>query len=87
MLSEKENAPQAGADGALKSVASPDAATKRLATARARAALAGIAVIESRDDHGRPTFIALRWALTREFASLDELETWLDQITAGGRAA
>lgn len=84
---EKESAPQAGASGARRNDASPDAATKRLATARARAALAGVAVIESHDDRGHPTFIASRWALTREFASLDELERWLDQTTAGGRAA
>lgn len=57
-------------------------AQKRLATLRARAALAGVTLINSRDEHGRPEWIATRWHLTRSLSSLDEIEQWLDRVGA-----
>lgn len=60
-----------------------DCERKCEATLIARAALAGVTVLGSRDDRGRPEWIATKWHLTRAFASLDELDGWLDRI--GGR--
>lgn len=58
---------------------------KRLATAQARAALAGVTVALIEGDNGGPELIASRWALTKRFSDLAELETWLDRVT--GEAA
>lgn len=55
-------------------------ARKRVATAKARAALLGIVVHELRADDGGPEWIATRWALTRAFRSVDELAAWLDRV-------
>lgn len=54
---------------------------KRESTAIARAALAGVTVHRSQTEAGRVEWIASRWALTRAFSSLDELERWLDMVT------
>jgi hypothetical protein len=56
---------------------------KLFATLQARAALAGVELVRSTDDHGREVFVASRWALTAQFASLSEVETWLQGF--GGR--
>lgn len=53
---------------------------KRVATARARGALRGIVLIESRDDRGQLEWIASLHAMTKAFSSLDDLERWLDRI-------
>lgn len=53
---------------------------KRLATARARAALLGVIVHSMRDDAGRPEYVATQGPWTVSLKSLDELETWLDRI-------
>lgn len=64
---------------------------KRLATARARAALAGVALDVIEDDRGRPEIVCSRWCLTRRFSSeggadvLAAVEQWLTTVT--GRAA
>jgi hypothetical protein len=55
--------------------------TKALCTIRARCALAGIALHVTTDDRGHPMFVASRWALTRTFESLAEVETWLCRVT------
>ena len=59
--------------------------TKRLATATARTCLWGgvLSVIEA--DDGRPQIVVSRWALTRAFGDLDELEGWLDRVTGSKR--
>jgi hypothetical protein len=53
-----------------------------MATCQARAALVGATVIEVLDDSGRPEFILSRWALTRAFGDLEELECTLDRMGA-----
>lgn len=58
---------------------------KRLATAQARAALAGITVQVIESDSGGPELIASRWVLTKRFDGLTELEAWLTAVT--GKAA
>lgn len=55
---------------------------KRLATCRARAALWGGTLLASEDDRGRPVFIISRWALTRAFADLDEVDDFLRKVGA-----
>lgn len=57
---------------------------KRWATLQARCALVGLAVTRSQDDAGRTVYIASKWALTRQCASLDEVEKLLRSI--GGPA-
>jgi len=56
---------------------------KALETCRARAALLGIALHVIDGDDGRPLFVATRWALTKNFADLAEVEAWLDRV--GGK--
>ena len=56
----------------------------RFATVQARAALAGIVLAATEDDHGRPLFVASRWAMTKAFCSLDEVEAWMDDIACMG---
>lgn len=56
---------------------------KRLATLRARAALAGITLHVMEGDAGRPQYIVSRWALTKALDSLEDLQAWLDRV--GGR--
>ena len=53
---------------------------KRLASAKARAALLAGSVIESEDDHGRTVYLLTRWAYTREFSSLPDLCAVLDRM-------
>lgn len=65
--------------------ASRAADAKREATAVARAALAGVTVHRSQTEAGGVEWIASRWALTRAFGTLDELERWLDMVA--GRAS
>lgn len=52
---------------------------KRLATARARAALRGIVLHQLADDRGRPEFVATQGAWTRSFTTIEAVEAWLDQ--------
>lgn len=58
---------------------------KRLATCQARAALLGVTLRVLTDDKGRPEFIVTRWALTRSFPSLAEVEAWLDRFEGDKR--
>lgn len=50
-------------------------------TLRAKCALAGIALVVTDDDHGQPLYIVSKWALTKAFSTLEELEAWLSQVT------
>lgn len=63
---------------------------KRLSTAAARCALNGIIMRRIEADAGGHEFVCSKWSLTRRFASLDELEAWLERVdgrTASGEAA
>ena len=60
---------------------------KRLATLKARAALAGVVVHDLEDDRGQPEYIATKWALTKSLHSLDALEAWLDRVAGQTMAA
>lgn len=57
---------------------------KRFATLQARAALASVTATLTEGDDGRVQVVVSRWALCRSFASLDELEDWLDRVGAPG---
>lgn len=57
--------------------------TKRLATLRALAALAGVTLHALDNDYGKTVYIISRWAMTRELADLDAVENWLDRVTGG----
>jgi hypothetical protein len=56
---------------------------KRFEGLRARCMLAGITLVESRDERGVVDFIVSRWALTRALPSLDAVEAWLKTVTGG----
>ena len=53
---------------------------KALATCQARAALLGATLRALQDDAGRAEFIVSRWALTKCFGTLAEVEAWLDRV-------
>lgn len=53
---------------------------KRFETLRAQAALAGIELRSVRNDAERWTFVAASGAVTVEIPTLEEVETWLDQV-------
>jgi hypothetical protein len=57
--------------------------SKSLETIRARCALLGIVLVVTDDDHGKPLYVATRWAMTKAFSSLDQVGQWLDQIGGG----
>lgn len=56
--------------------------SKRLATTKARCALWGAVMSVIEGDDGRPMILITRWALTRSFSDLDEVEQWLDRVGA-----
>ena len=58
---------------------------KAFATLQARAALVGVALSRIQDDRGIEVFIASKWALTKELATLAEVEQLLVRI--GGQHA
>lgn len=58
--------------------------SKTLNTIRARCALLGIVLAVTEDDHGQPLYVATRWAMTRAFSSLTEVEGWLVGIEGRG---
>jgi hypothetical protein len=61
-------------------MSAPQYDPKALATCQARAALLGATLHALPDDAGRCEFIVSRWALTKSFATLAEVETWLDRV-------
>ena len=67
------------ATAAVLPIGAPESA-KRLSTARARAAIRGIALHAIDDDRGAELFVASLHALTRQFSGLDEVEAWLDTV-------
>lgn len=50
-------------------------------TAQARATLAGFHASLIDTDDGRPQLVCSRWAMTRAFDNLPELEAWLARVT------
>jgi hypothetical protein len=56
---------------------------KRLSTLQAQAALAGVVLTASENNDGKTAFIVSRWALSKELASFDAVERWLDKVTGG----
>jgi hypothetical protein len=56
---------------------------KAFATLQAKAALQGVQLVRSTDEHNRETFIASRWAMCRELASADEVEALLLRMSGG----
>lgn len=42
------------------------------------------ATLQARCDDGRPEYIVSRWALTKSFRTMDEIEGWLPRVE--GRA-
>ena len=56
---------------------------KQLATLRARAALAGIAMNAIEDDSGSIVYIVSRWEMTRQIDNLEAVADWLDSVTGG----
>ncbi len=61
-----------------------DAHRKLLATLQARTALWGGSLPATESDRGTPVFIVTRWALTRAFDSLGEVEDWLQRVGVPG---
>lgn len=53
---------------------------KVVATLKARAALCGVVLHVSEDDHGAPLFIASKWAMTRQMSTVAEAEAFLHRI-------
>ena len=52
---------------------------KRIASVRARCALAGVSLVTSTDDrHDLPVFVVSKGALTLRFGTLAGVEHWLD---------
>lgn len=66
----------------LRSQQLADALRKRTDTARARAALLGMVFATVEGDDGLPLFVitADRWALTRSFTDMGEVDSWLDRV-------
>lgn len=62
-----------------------DTDRKPWVTAQARATLAGFHAVLIDTDDGRPQLVCSRWAMTRAFDDLVELETWLRRVE--GKAA
>jgi hypothetical protein len=58
---------------------------KVFATLQAKAALLGVSLVRSTDEHGREVFIVSKWAMTRELSSAHDVERLLGRI--GGKAA
>lgn len=53
----------------------------QVSTLRAKCALAGIVMHVSEDDRGQLLYIVSKWALTKAFSDLSELEAWICRVT------
>lgn len=62
-------------------------ARKTLATLQARAALLGVALVPSTDDHDRPVFVATWRGATRQLGSAGEVEVLLGILGRSAGAA
>ena len=70
--------------GPAAAVAPVTADDKAVATLIARAALVGVALVRSTDDHDRPVFVASRWGLTRQLDSAEAVEKFLKLVGGPG---
>jgi hypothetical protein len=85
------DAPQAGDDGegredqdiGRRDSARADADRKAFTTLQAKAALRGVALIRCFDEAGQQVFLASRWNLTRQFATLANVEAFLAAMGGG----
>ncbi len=75
----QQQAADSGPKGPQASSERTSNATKRFATLQARAALAGVVLTAIEGDFG-PELIVTWRTLTRSFAKLDEVESWLDRF-------
>lgn len=55
-------------------------AAKAWVTAQARATLAGFHAVLIDTDDGRPQLVCSRWAQTRAFSRLADVEAWLGMV-------
>jgi hypothetical protein len=53
---------------------------KRLATAKARAALLGATLVAIDSDNGKPQFVLTKWALTKCFDDISDVEQTLSRM-------
>lgn len=58
---------------------------KTIATLQARAALIGVQLVLSVDEHGRQVFIGSQWGMTRELDTVEAVEAFL--LRVGGSKA
>jgi hypothetical protein len=65
---------------AAQTISLAPADAKRLATAKARAALAGVELHAIESDDGRPQYICTKWAMTASFADMAQVEAWLSRV-------
>jgi aminoglycoside phosphotransferase (APT) family kinase protein len=56
-------------------------ASKRFSTLQALAAIRLVELHQIDSDAGLPTYVATKWALTRQFTNLDDVEQWLSDLT------
>lgn len=68
------------AHGTERAPQGPGDPLKAWRTAQARATLAGFTANLTDGDDGRPQLVCSRWAMTRAFDNLAELETWLVRV-------
>ncbi|MDO8262192.1 MAG: hypothetical protein Q7T21_03095 [Gallionella sp.] len=83
IAAQKSECPAATGQNAEKSTNTreftPD--QKRLATLRARAAMAGVVLHAIEGDCGEMIYIFSRWSMTRQLESIESAERWLDGVT------
>lgn len=77
--------PEASKVRAMPFVATHDE-EKRLATAIARLALVGVTVHRLEGDFGREIVLCTKWAMTREFTMLTDLEAWASRVAGESQA-
>ena len=73
--------PQAAQETTQQAQCTPVRNQKRLASLRARAAMAGVRIhVYPDSDTGATVYVVSRWAQTRQLESLDAAERWLDMV-------
>lgn len=54
---------------------------KAFATLQAKAALIGVSLVRSTDEHDHEVFIVSKWAMTRQLDSVQQVEHLLSRMT------
>ena len=67
-------------------VESDSSIAKQVENVRAECALAGVALVPSRDERGQTVYIVSRWALTKELQDLNAVRAWLARVTGSDHA-